>query len=72
MHQRRLSPEPEVSSAEVFPLSLSFDSDGAEFTMTSMLPPVVPVLGGAGLLTLGGLLSLAGAGTLRRFVRNTA
>ena len=61
-----LSPPGDVSSAESFPLSVVFDSAGAEFTMTSIPAAPVPLLGWSAGASLAVALLAVGSGVLRR------
>lgn len=64
-----ITPITELNSAEAFPLELVFDTSGATFEMTSSAPVAAPGLGDLGLALLAGLLTLLGAGAVRKFNR---
>jgi hypothetical protein len=62
-----ITPPSDVSSAESFPLSIVFDSAGAEFTMTSIpAGPAVPLLGWPAAAGLTAVLLAVGSVALRR------
>ncbi len=60
-----IDPATDTSSAEAFPLELTFDSAAAEFTMTSSPAPGVPSSNGPGLVLTVALLAAAGIAARR-------